>query len=60
MQAATAPWPPLTGQGAEQEPGPWPELLDDGELWAVPAPIRTDPDRSRLRQNQQEGRPWNA
>ncbi|MFD0592183.1 hypothetical protein ACFQZ4_06110 [Catellatospora coxensis] len=60
--AATAPWPRLTGRerGQEQEAGPWPELLDDTELWAVPAPTRTDPDRIRLRQSQQEGRPWNA
>ncbi|MEU8003882.1 hypothetical protein AB0B66_22220 [Catellatospora sp. NPDC049111] len=57
-----APWPRLTGRepGREQQPGPWPELLDDAELWAVPAPTRTDPDRIRVRQSQQEGRPWNA
>jgi hypothetical protein len=61
-QAVTAPWPRLTGRerGQDQQPGPWPELLDDAELWAVPAPTRTDPDRIRVRQSQQEGRPWNA
>ncbi|GIF82693.1 hypothetical protein Cba03nite_40420 [Catellatospora bangladeshensis] len=55
-----APWPALAGEDAAGEQERWPRLLDDTALWAVTVPPGTDPDRTKLRQRQQEGSSWNA
>ncbi|MFC7761338.1 hypothetical protein ACFQY4_27315 [Catellatospora bangladeshensis] len=48
------------GEDAAGEQERWPRLLDDTALWAVTVPPGTDPDRTKLRQRQQEGSSWNA